>query len=229
MISEPNQSIEPTGGSRFCLSAFVSHWRLPSVAHANVSLLIAMKHCLLSFVLCGLALHSALAATNLLSIHFVADKVLPQSEPGTMPAPGSLNLISPPVLADADFVSFDLTNQTFTITADAARRLEAKVKNGPPTLLRDGFFELIPYPTACVVTALGEPVYVGAFWTGFSSSSFFGPVMLPNEAFISMRSTNQVTFRIELGYPGTFPGTPDPRRDSRIVSAVQKLFSHPKK
>ena len=31
----PNQSIEPTGGSRFCLSVFVSQRRLPAVAHAR--------------------------------------------------------------------------------------------------------------------------------------------------------------------------------------------------
>ena len=30
-----NQSIEPTGGSRFCPSAFVRHWRLPPAAHAR--------------------------------------------------------------------------------------------------------------------------------------------------------------------------------------------------
>jgi hypothetical protein len=37
MISqkEPNQSIEPTGGSRFCQAAFVSPRRLPPVAHAR--------------------------------------------------------------------------------------------------------------------------------------------------------------------------------------------------
>jgi hypothetical protein len=28
---QPDQSIEPTGGSRFCHSAFVSRWRLPPV------------------------------------------------------------------------------------------------------------------------------------------------------------------------------------------------------
>ena len=32
-----NQSIEPTGGSRFCLSELVSQWRLPPVAHARRS------------------------------------------------------------------------------------------------------------------------------------------------------------------------------------------------
>lgn len=32
-----NQSIEPTGGSRFCLLVFVSQRRLPPVAHARRS------------------------------------------------------------------------------------------------------------------------------------------------------------------------------------------------
>jgi len=31
----PNQSIELTGGSRSSYFAFVSHWRLPPVAHAE--------------------------------------------------------------------------------------------------------------------------------------------------------------------------------------------------
>ena len=35
--SRPNQSIEPTGGSRFCRYTFVSRWRLPPVAHAHRS------------------------------------------------------------------------------------------------------------------------------------------------------------------------------------------------
>jgi hypothetical protein len=31
------KSIEPTGGSRLCLSPFVAQWRLPPVAHARRS------------------------------------------------------------------------------------------------------------------------------------------------------------------------------------------------
>ena len=34
-MKSANQSIEPTGGSRFCPSAFVSQRRLPPVAHAH--------------------------------------------------------------------------------------------------------------------------------------------------------------------------------------------------
>jgi hypothetical protein len=164
-----------------------------------------MKRCILLFTVCTycFVLHSAVAATNLLSIHLVADKVFPQWQPGTMPKPDSLRLISPPVLADADFVSFDSTNQTFTVTAVAAKRLAT-----------------IPLPAPFVLKASGEPVYVGAIYGLGSSSSFAGPVILPDIG------TN--SFHIELGYPGAFPGMIDPRRDNRIVSAVQKLFSHEK-
>ncbi len=37
--ARPNQSIEPTGSSRFCLSAFVSQRRLLPVAHLRVGLM----------------------------------------------------------------------------------------------------------------------------------------------------------------------------------------------
>jgi hypothetical protein len=37
MTKPPTQSIEPTGGSRFCPSAIMSQWRLPPVAHARRS------------------------------------------------------------------------------------------------------------------------------------------------------------------------------------------------
>src|SRR6266487_984984 len=161
-----------------------------------------MKRSTLLFTACiCFAFHSVIAATNLLSIYLVADKVFPQWRPGTMPAPDSLTLISPPVLADADFVSFDTTNQTFSITPDVAKRLEAKIKNGPPTILRNGVFELIPYPAPFVLKASDEPIYVGAFWTGVSSSSFAGPVILPDSLFISANQTNDVTLRIEEGSP----------------------------
>jgi len=41
MKQSPNQSIEPTGGSRFWLSPFASQWRLPPVAHAHRCRLLA--------------------------------------------------------------------------------------------------------------------------------------------------------------------------------------------
>jgi len=34
MRTEFNESVEPTGGSRYAETAFLSDWRLPPVAHA---------------------------------------------------------------------------------------------------------------------------------------------------------------------------------------------------
>ncbi|MDR3457729.1 MAG: hypothetical protein P4N60_09810 [Verrucomicrobiae bacterium] len=188
------------------------------------------RHLLLLTVGACFVLHSAMAATNLLSIHLVVEKVFPQWHPGSMPKPDSLTLVSPPVLADGDFVSFDATNQTFTITPGAARRLAAGLRGGAaPILLNGGVYDQIPDTAPFVLQAAGEPIYVGAFYTLVSSSAFAGPVILPDTMFISPHLTNNVTFRIELGYPGTSPGLADPRRDPRIVAAVQKLFAHEKK
>jgi hypothetical protein len=166
---------------------------------------------ILSFIVCTFLLlaHPAVATTNLLAIHLIKEKVLPQWTPGTMPAPGTLKLVSPPLLADADFVSFDLTNQTFTLTPDAAKRLYANLHAETPFVLK----------------ASGEPVYVGAFYSEVSSSSFAGPVILPEHEF----TATNTSFLIELGYGGVSPGQlADPRRDNRIVSAVGKLLAHNK-
>ena len=35
MIPSPNNSVEPTGGSHLAQRGFLSHWRLPPVAHAG--------------------------------------------------------------------------------------------------------------------------------------------------------------------------------------------------
>ena len=203
---------------------------ITACAHLVPLVLIMRRYILLVTACICFALHSAAATTNLLSIYLVvAERDFPQWMSGTMPAPDSLRLVSPPVLADADFIRFDTTNQTFSITPDAAKRLEAKIMNGPPTLLRDGVYELIPFTTPFVLKASGKPIYVGAFYATYSSSQFAGPVILSDRLTISANLTNNVSFRIELGYGGMLPGMADPRRDSRVVSAVQKLFSHENK
>ena len=183
-------------------------------------------------------LNAAEAATNLLSIHLVADKAFPQWRHGSMPKPGDLKLMSPPVLADSDFVSFDVTNQMFAITAEAAKRLARKIwelgkRDAPgwgdaPTVYRTGNYDLVPTTAPFVLKASGEPIYVGAFYTPVSSSSFAGPVIVPVHLFICANLTNNVTFSIQPGYPGEFPGVADQLRDSRIPLAVKKLFTHEK-
>jgi hypothetical protein len=180
-------------------------------------------------------LNAADTHTNFLSIYLVTDKVFPQWKPGTMPKPTEVRLMHPAVLADKDFVSFDVTNQTFVVTAEAAKRLARKIwelgKGGAPRggnelyVHQSGDYEVVPFPTPFVLKAFDEPIYLGAFWNLFSSSSFAGPVIIPRTPFINTNSTSNLTFDIGAGYPVAFPQVKDPRKDTRIALAVRKLFA----
>jgi len=193
----------------------------------------SMKHCLAIFtLLLACVLRASEPSTNLLSIWLVDAKLSHPWPTNLTSKPDDLKLISPPVLADHDFVSFDVTNYSFVVTAGAAKRLVRSIwdlERSSPTILVGGAYELIPWPAPFVIKASGEPVYGGAFYTDIASLGFDGPVILADSMFISNSLTANVTFHIALGYPGTFPGTPDPRLDRRIVSAAQKLFAGEKK
>jgi hypothetical protein len=138
----------------------------------------------------------------------------------------NLKAASSPVLSDGDFVAFDTTNHTFTVTAKAAERLSRSIRGEPPTILRKGYYELVPHPTPFVLMVSGEPIYAGAFFTAFSSNGFDGPVIMADEVFIKrkVRPSARFSFSIQLGYPCSSRNTPDPRSDPRLVEAVQQLF-----
>ena len=186
----------------------------------------------------GWALHGGEAGTNCLAVYLL-DRPLAQPWPKLDQTHlKELKPVSPPVLTDADFVSFNTTNQTFVVTGAAAKRLSLSIyslakKDAPgwgeqvPYVHHTGEFELIPVPAPFVLHAGGEPIYAGAFFTGFSSAGFSGPVIMAEEIFIgtNVSKNAEFSFRIELGYPGALPGTPDPRNDSRIASAVQKMLA----
>jgi hypothetical protein len=186
----------------------------------------------------GCALYGAEATTNLIAIYLL-DRPLAQPWPRLDKAHlKELKPVSPPVLADDDFLSFNTTNQSFVVTGAAAKRLALTIwslakKDAPgwgeqvPYVHHDGEFELIPVPAPFVFHAGGEPIYAGAFYTSVSSAGFSGPVIMAEEMFIktNVPRNARFSFSIELGYPGALPGTPDPRGDSRIASAVQKLFA----
>jgi hypothetical protein len=157
---------------------------------------------------------SAPAQSNTLAIYLLVGKEKPNLKDNV--------LESTPVLADGDFVSFDLKTQTFTIKAEAAKRLCRKLQ------------EKIPYPVAerfdwpvtpFVWEALGEQIYVGMFSTHASSSKYFGkPVVKPVTVFFPLWATNDVTFDSEfIGYGANMEPVLDPRGDKRIVDAVEKL------
>lgn len=184
------------------------------------------------------AVHGGVASTNLFAICLL-------DSPAAQPWPDlaatnltNLRMVSPPVLTDSDFVAFDTTNQTFVLTSAAAKRLSLTIwslakKDAPgwgedvPYVYHTGEFDLIPVPAPFVLKVRGEPIYAGAFFTPVSSSGFSGPVIIAEKMLIGTNVATSATFSfsIQLGYPGTFLRTPDPRHDTRIVSAVHTLFT----
>ena len=176
--------------------------------------------------------------TNLVSIYLV-------DRPNAKPWPRldaaslkDLKLVAPPVLADSDFVTFDNSNHTFVITAEASKRLARLIwdlgkEDAPgwgdsPTILCDGYsYELIPTAAPFVLEAVGERVYAGIFDTPTSSEVFSGPVIRAEEPFIKTNVPKNATFSfsIQLEDAGPFPSTLDPRGDSRVGAAVRKLFA----
>ena len=193
-----------------------------------------MKGYLLLSVICSChLLQSAAAGTNLLSIHLVAKDAKEEAKLWDWQTnTANLRLMSPPVLADADFVSFDWTNQTFVITAQAAQRLARAIygrEGRAPTLLRNDDYQLIVCPAPFVMKAFDEPVYMGAFWSDIFSYSFDGPVIYSREFVINSNLTANVTFDIKFDASSAEPGVVDPRRDRRILGAVQRLFSYEKR
>jgi hypothetical protein len=198
-----------------------------------------MKALLASLMLTiGCALHGAEPRTNFIAI-YLTDRPLAIPWPELDSAHlKELKPVSPPVLADGDFLSFDTTSHTFVVTGAAAKRLALTIwslakKDAPgwgeqvPFVHRTGTFELIPVPAPFVLEAGGEPIYAGAFYTPGSSTGFSGPVIMAEEMFIKtdVPKDARFSFWIQLGYPGPTPGTPDPRGDSRITAAIQKLFA----
>src|SRR4051794_28937959 len=92
----------------------------------------------------GWALHGGEASTNCIAIYLL-DRPLAQPWPKLDKAYlKELKPVSPPVLADEDFVSFNTTNQSFAVTGAAAKRLSLTIwslakKDAP------GWGEQVPY------------------------------------------------------------------------------------
>lgn len=106
------------------------------------------------------------------------------------------------VISDDDIVDYDWPTHTIRLRHSIWFKLREPGVHGVPF----------------VVVADGTPVYVGAFWTGFSSVSTERPVIMWDY----QRKANAVT--IERAYPGpsfAAQGT-DPRQDKRIRKALSE-------
>ena len=183
------------------------------------------------------------SATNTLAIYLVADDVARNSITYGTATPAGLRLNPQPILSDADFVAWDVTNHTFVITPTAAKRVAGGCTGGPFVLM-----------------ASGEPIYLGLFGTSVSSSSVAVPVILTDsivmDCFMGIdnvphdvwrmigradpgvtdrllamtNATTNVTLRIDRGYPAPdgFGRGVDRRDDRRIAVAVDKLLGNKK-
>jgi hypothetical protein len=169
-----------------------------------------MKLCsLLTMLLVSTTAHAAEPFTNHLAVHLLANRGAWSSNRTLKPY--GLDLIAKPIISDGDFVTFDVTNQTFTTTADAAQRL-------------NGQFHTSLQPIPFVLVASGEPIYVGMFEPQFKAYvSFDVPVVKTDQ----LLHTNGA-FWIEM-IPTKLAQETNVLHDPRIISAVQKMFAHEKK
>lgn len=181
------------------------------------------------------------AATNTLAFYLVAEDVSGASLTAGTATLEVLRLKSQPILADSDFVAWDVTNHTFVITPTAAKRVAGSCS-----------VRIIPF----VLFAGGEQIYCGKFTTLTSSASedvpviltdsivthcFMGNTNVPGDVWRMMgcadpmvtdrlmaltNATTNVTLQIDQRYlppDGFWHGT-DRRGDKRIAVAVEKLF-----
>ncbi len=157
------------------------------------------------------------ATTNLLSISLLDSARQP---------------IFPPVLTDKDFVSIDTTNQTFTITPEAARRLantiwELRIKKYGGALWKfpNGNYAIVAMAAPFVLQASGETIRNGVVSTFADSTRYDVPVIIPNPEYVNTNLTTNVSFCCDPSYPALFSKIGQPGIDDRIASAVQKLFA----
>lgn len=151
----------------------------------------------------------------------------PSQQPASLDA---VKLVSPPVIADADFLAYDTTKHTFTVTAQAATRLATSisklVSREAPYVYHTGEIDLIPGCVPFVVKARGESVYSGTFFTFYSSVVFSGPLIFADQISIRTNVSENATFSFCI-VNGLSPSSDelDPRNDVRVLSAVQSLFA----
>jgi len=110
-----------------------------------------------------------------------------------------LPLEAEPVLTDRDLTAYHWSSHTLVL-ADEPAVLERL----PQTPMRG-----LPF----VVVADGKRIYLGAFWTSFSSQSVDLPVI----------DTLLGDWTIKPGYPWVHDLEPDPRGDARIRRALSNL------
>jgi hypothetical protein len=164
---------------------------------------------MLMLLLVSTAAHAVEPFTNQLAIYLLADRGAWVSNRTIKPYGFSLQ--AKPIISDGDFVTFDVTNQTFTTTAQAAQHL-------------NGLFNRSLQPIPFVLVASREPIYVGVFEPTFKAYFSLDVPVVKTDPLLH---TNGV-FWIEMTLNKLAQGT-NVLHDPRIISAVQKMFAHERK
>lgn len=176
---------------------------------------------------------AARAGTNLVSIHLLEgtnSHSLPKLDALSLK---NLKLISPPVLADSDFVAFDATNHTFAITAEAAERLAQSIWSAwkkAPEIYQNGAYALIPFDTPFVLKASDQCIYAGVFEAAGSPCPYADTVTIQSlSPFIQATVSRNNRFSFSVNRDDFRNGVPDPRGDPRLIAAVERLLGAKKK
>jgi hypothetical protein len=190
-----------------------------------------MKLCpLVLMLLVSASGHAATPFTNQIAFYVSADRNLWRSIETVKL--DRLDLMPRPIIADSDFVAVDVTNQTFTTTADAAQRL-------------NGQFHTSLQPILFVLVASGEPIGVGLFEPQHKAYVSLHNVPIvktdpdspTNRVFwieqfdyrLIDTNTARTNQPIESGTLNMGLNETNILNDPRIISAIQKMFVHEKK
>lgn len=116
-----------------------------------------------------------------------------------------LKIASTPIISKSDILSYNPTNYTIRITAEAAARIPRPPVKGKPF----------------VVMVDGQKIYLGVFTTAISSFSFAVPSICVDREGLP-KPGGERTLTIDRAYPGeNFGKGSDPRPDERIRMSLR--------
>jgi hypothetical protein len=158
---------------------------------------------------------------NLVSFHLLENDFPCGSLTGETPVPSKIKILAEPLLSDPDFIAWNPTKHTFTITHTTFKRMADKWSTA----------QRCPAGIPFVLMASGSPIYIGVFGSQASSISTVVPTAIPypdvTQEKVGARTdfTTNTIFEIGRAYPSDeLARGPDPRDDKRLLAAVEKLF-----
>ncbi len=149
----------------------------------------------------------------------ITDFLPPLEQDGRRPSVPAVWMPRRVVLSDEDFLSYNQTNHTFTVTAEVAKRFVNALRDPDGTKIHRKPVSWMDIPgIPFEMSVSGEPIYVGLFFSPLSSERYSCPI-IEARFDLSEDPTNIVLFTIMAGAGEAF----DVRSDPRILAALVKL------